>query len=66
MKTLKPTSNSRDIGCPKFDARALYTRKNAQLTMPKKMADVHFTRMRCGWKSFEKANGRLLNDRHEA
>ena len=30
-----------------------------QLTITKKMADVHLTRMQCGWKSFKKANGRL-------
>ena len=30
-----------------------------------KDADVHFARMRCGWKSFSKANGRLLKDGHK-
>ncbi len=29
------------------------------------MADVHFTRMLCGRKSFKKASGRLLKDRHK-
>ncbi len=37
-----------------------------KLTMTKKMADVHFTRMHCGRKSFIKANRRLLKDRHKA
>ena len=37
-----------------------------QLTMAKTMADVHLTRMHCSRKSFEKANGRLLKDRHKA
>ena len=31
-----------------------------------KMADVHFIRMHCDRKSFKKANGRLLKDRHKA
>ncbi len=30
------------------------------------MADVHFTRMHCGRKSFEKGNGRDMKDRHNA
>ncbi len=30
------------------------------LTITKKMADVHSTRMHCGRKSFQKANGHLL------
>ncbi len=38
----------------------------AELTITKKMADVHFTRMHCGRESFKiKANGRLLKDRNE-
>ncbi len=36
-----------------------------QLTITKKKADVHFTRMHCGRKSFKKGNGRLLKDRHK-
>ena len=35
-----------------------------QLTVPKKMADVHFTRMLCGRKSFKKTSNHLLKDRH--
>ena len=31
-----------------------------KLTITKKMAEVHFSRMHCGRKSFKKANGRLL------
>ena len=30
------------------------------------MADAHYTRMHCVRKSFKKANGRLLKDRHKA
>ncbi len=37
-----------------------------QLTETKKMADIQFIRMHCGQKSFKKANGRLLKDRHKA
>ena len=34
--------------------------------MTKKMADVHFTKMHCGRKSFKKANRYLLKDRRKA
>ena len=36
-----------------------------QLTIMKKMVDVHFTTMHCGQKLFKKANRHLLKDRHK-
>ncbi len=41
-------------------------RKQTKLTIMKKMADVHFTRMHCVRKSLKKANRRTLKDRHKA
>ena len=38
---------------------------HCKLTITKKTADVHFTRMHCDQKSFEKANERLLKDAHK-
>ncbi len=37
-----------------------------KLTITKKMADVHFTRMHSGRNSVKKGNGRLLKDRLKA
>ena len=49
-----------------FLATELTLFRAMQLTISKKAADVHFTGMDCGRKSFKKANGRLLKDGHKA
>ena len=47
------------------EARFIRRISVASNAITKKMTDVHFTRMLCGRKSFKKANGRLLKDRHK-
>ena len=56
-----PSTLSVDIAIPVPSQTGTTT----QLTVTKKMADARFTRMHCGRKSFQKANWRLLKDRHK-
>ncbi len=40
----------------------IHSSNSLQLTIMKKMTDVHFTRVHCSRKSLKKANGRLLKE----